>query len=299
MKNRYFYQEEAASGEEGAPGGQPPQEQSSWLDSLPEDLKVNPALKDFKDTASLAKSFIDTQAHVGNSIRIPGEDAGDEDRKAFYDKLVAKAPNLMLKPDFDNADQSKEFYRSLGMPEQSSGYEMPQIEGVDFPEDRANFLREVAHENGITSKQFKSFMEKAIQADLQADQANVQAREAGLKSLKQEWGMAYDDRVDIASKIADATGAPDSLKNAIREGAVGADTYKWLYQISQQLGTETMNLANQGDAAKNVRLTPSEASAQINEIMNNKNHPYWISSHPDHSTAMNKMVELIRAKSAG
>ena len=60
---------------------------SNWRDSLAEDLRSEPSLKDFKDINSLAKSHVSAQKMLGGSIRIPGEDASDEARQEFYSKL--------------------------------------------------------------------------------------------------------------------------------------------------------------------------------------------------------------------
>ena len=71
--NRKFYEEANGDGGNGDGG--------NWRDSLPDDLKGNAALANFEDVGQMAKSFVDMKSYQGNSIHIPGEDAGDEDRR--------------------------------------------------------------------------------------------------------------------------------------------------------------------------------------------------------------------------
>jgi hypothetical protein len=68
-----------------------------WVDSLPEGIKNDPGIKDFKSPEDLAKSFINLQKMLGNSIRPPGPDATPEDKKKFADDLKAKVRGVLNK----------------------------------------------------------------------------------------------------------------------------------------------------------------------------------------------------------
>ena len=51
-----------------------------FLDSLPEDLRVEPSLRNFTDPASMAKSYVHAQRMIGaDKIPLPGKTATDED----------------------------------------------------------------------------------------------------------------------------------------------------------------------------------------------------------------------------
>jgi len=45
------------------------------------ELRDDPSLKDINDVATLAKTYKDTKAFVGSSIRPPGPDASPEAKK--------------------------------------------------------------------------------------------------------------------------------------------------------------------------------------------------------------------------
>jgi hypothetical protein len=66
---------------------QPMSDSVSFIDSLPEDLRSEPSLADFKDLSGLAKSYVSAQKMLGSSVRIPTEEASPEAREEFYSKL--------------------------------------------------------------------------------------------------------------------------------------------------------------------------------------------------------------------
>jgi hypothetical protein len=66
---------------------------------IPEELHENDTLKEAKDVPFLGESCSWTRRQfVGSSIRIPGADAGEEDKKAFREKLKTAVPDLVELP---------------------------------------------------------------------------------------------------------------------------------------------------------------------------------------------------------
>lgn len=293
---RVFREELGGEGDKGGGGGTP-----TFNESLPEDLRSNGALANFKDVGSLAKSFVEMKSMQGSSIRIPSEEASDEDRKAFNDKLIGQMPSLMLKPDFENAEQSNEFYRTLGMPEEATGYEMPKVDGVEMPEERGAALQKIAHEAGITKNQFSKVIEASLQLDAQAIEAQANNLQEEAKALHTEWGMAFDERKGLVTAVAKHTGAPDRLIAAIESDEAGVETMQWLLKMSAFVKGEGVNIANQNEGdpdGGDGKMTPSEARGMISDIQANKKHPYWNQNDPAHSDALKKMVELQAAAKA-
>lgn len=287
--------EETNSGEgEGntGAGGNNEGDTQDWRSALPEDIREAESLKNFEDVGQLAKSFVETKAMQGNSIRIPGEDAGDEDKKEFVDKLLNHVPDVMLKPNFEDDEQSTEFFRSIGMPEKPEEYEIPEVEGVKVNEDRANVLQGLAHKHKITKSQFAGFMKDLNAIDAQVMQQRKEQAEENQKALAQEWGVKYDANISAAAKIAELTGAPSSLLEAVKNKEAGPETMKWLLELSQAIGGEGSAFNDQQGGGNASGMTPAEADAKISEIMNNKKHPYWDSHHPEHGKALQNMIKL-------
>ena len=60
----------------------------SFRDSLPEDLRNNPSLKNFNDVGGLAKSYVHAQRMIGaDKIALPNQNSTDEDWANVYNKL--------------------------------------------------------------------------------------------------------------------------------------------------------------------------------------------------------------------
>ena len=82
--------------EETAPA---PAEPQSLQDMLPNELKELNALKDFKNPADLAKSYVNTKEKICSMVSIPGDDADVETRSKFYNRIGR--PETIEGYDFD------------------------------------------------------------------------------------------------------------------------------------------------------------------------------------------------------
>lgn len=264
---------------DGTPAGGSPE--PSWRDTLPEDMRNNPSLVTTKDVPSLAKQFLDQQAHLGNSIRIPSAEAGPEDKQTFYNKLVTKVPELMLRPDVANPEQREVFHKMLGRPDKPEEYELI----ADLTDnDYTKLLRTVAHAQGLNKTQFKELTSvfPAIAKEMmkKTEQDALVQREAVTK----EWGAAVEKNTAIAASVAEKTGAPAELVEAVKTGKAGITTLKWLHSLASAFGGEGQHFVGaQGTPAP---MTPSEAAARIAEIRNNKQHPVWNARDPLHNQAV-------------
>ncbi len=130
----------------------------------PDELKNDPALKDFKDTAALAKAYADTKKLVGQKLGIPGPDATPEQKDAFYEALGVpkeaagydfKIPDNIpeaLKSTYDQAHADKWAARmkELGIPKEAA-----QALRADLFKEIADEVGEMSAEVEKSDKQFK------------------------------------------------------------------------------------------------------------------------------------------------
>lgn len=298
-RNKFFhvYMNEAPADGAPAGGSTPPVDTPpatptvDFLSTLDAEHREVLEKQGIKDINGLVKNWADQRSYIGNSIRVPSAEAGQEDWNKFYDKLQKHAPNLIPRPDKDKPETIQAVLAALGRPEEPTGYEVPQAP-EDFPidNDRIEALRKLAHENGLTRDQFKGVLSQVLEMDAAAYRQQKQAQEADINSLKQEWGSAFDERNQRAAKMLELTQAPQGIIEMAKQGQLGADVAKWLYNISNNFKGEGMNMAQEQGGRRH--LTPDEAQAQINEIYANRQHPFWIASHPEHKAALNKMIEL-------
>lgn len=261
FKHKYQLNNEA--GDAGSTGGAPPPaaEPQNWRDSLPPDLKDAPTLQDIPDINALAKRFIDTKAMVGNSMRLPTEDAGADDIQAAVDKILGNEKlGLMRKPDPEDIDGLNSIYNSLGRPEDISGYQAP--EGVDA--NAFGAMAEKAHELGLTKAQYENLSQAHAALVKGEVDAAITERNTGLQQLQGEWGLAYDEKVHRAADLVKLTKGPEDLMTAVTEGNVNAATLRWLDSLATQMGQEGTNLAQQIGGVH--QQTPDELRQRANEI---------------------------------
>ncbi|KKN23612.1 hypothetical protein LCGC14_0903140 [marine sediment metagenome] len=270
-----------------------PPEDQKWRDNLPADLKDHATLKDIKDVGGLAKSFVDTMAAQGQMIRIPGPDAGAEATTAFHLKLTEKVPGLIPTPDPQNEEQMTALFKRMGRPDEITGYEHP--EGVD-PLLMADFAK-LAHGLGVTKNQYLKIVTALAEVTTKKNDAVNDAFVAAMRGLKQEWGIVYEDNVQLVNSVMKGTGAPKDMLELAADNKLPAETVKWLFNIGKQLGTEGINFDK--DESSTTRLAPSEAAAQAKELINDSKGPYWDASHPDHKDSIQRYVDLMRAAAAG
>lgn len=252
------------------------------------DLINNPALADFKDLNSLAKAFVDTKAMVGQSIRVPSADAGDEDRKKFYEALQEKVPDLIPKPDVTDEAAMSALMASLGKPNEAGEYEFPEIEGLKLPEEREAFLRDAALKSNLTKKQFKQLSEIMLSADAQSITAQKERQQEELKGLMNEWGAAFDSKYESVIKVAEKSGMPESMVTQLREKTAGVDTVKWLDGLVKAVGSEDFQIHTQPRG--NGGITPAEARERASELRNKAQEMNV--SDPAYSSILKKIVEM-------
>jgi len=268
----------------------------NWRDGLPEDLKTSGVLESVNNIEQIAKMAVDGRKLASNAVRIPSDDASEEDRKTFQDDLLTKLPGLMVKPDIDNDDSVKQVLKSLGMPETVEGYELK-----DIPEpltDNFNNLAKTAHDAGLTKKQLEAITTGII-TDFQTNSDTVRGQvEAQVGELKQEWGAAYDNKVKTISHFAEQTGFTDDLIDAIESGQLSPANMKAFDSVVKGFQGEGIEIGKQPNDVR-ATMTPQEADTRLNELMGNKDHAYWHPEDPEHSAAVKKVVELGKLAEAG
>lgn len=245
-----------------------------WRDGLSADLRSG--LGDVQSVEDLAKGYVNAQSMIGNSIRIPGKDAGSEDWDKFYGKF-ADVPGLTRY----NPDDLSSLYEAAGRPADAKGY---QIEGA--PQE---FL-EAAHAAGLNRQQVESMLayEKGIEESHES--AEQDALNAGINSLRQEWGLAFDRKVEEGQRaVAFLEQTAPGLAEAL--DATGAGNNPAVIKLFQALGANLKEGEGfAGTQGSNSGITPAEARAQIEEIHNNPQHPY----HNGDEAALEKYLELHR-----
>jgi hypothetical protein len=270
----------------GAPSGTPPSGTSgpSWRDSLPEDLRSDASIKDFKDLPAFVKNFKELQSHLGLSLRIPSENAGEEDRKTFREKLQKQVPGLV-----DSKDEAS-LLKALGLPESAEDYKPPET--VKLSEPTIAEVRAFAKENGLTKAQ----AEKVFRKQAETEEARATVISKAQAEIRAEWGAATDERRALAAEFAEKMGFT-GISKALKDGLLDKSTTLGFYKLAKSVGSEGNAMSREIGAPPSGAMTPAEAEMQIAELQ--KNEAWKNGNHPNHWNMVLKMRDLVGAAAAG
>lgn len=243
----------------------------NWKDSLPEDLRNEPCLENVKNFATLTKSFVNAQKMIGkNKIAIPGENASDEEKAAFYTAL--------------GRPEKAEDYKS-------DGVELP--EGITLDDNLVGEFRKFAFENGVSQELFQKALAfdamRAERAAREAVAAHNKEYNTTLAKLKEQYGEDLPARIAQVDKAMTTFGIKEIF---IEKGLTNN------YQIFEAL-------ANIGAAISESKLKGGEnppkftsPKQQIDEIYADPNGPIYNVDHPAHERTVAQVRSLMAQMNA-
>ena len=256
-----------------------------WTDSLSEDLRGDPSLKDIKSLDELAKGMINAQQMIGSSIRRPSDDASEDAINSYYERVL-QDPNLVRIP--AESEDLTPLYQKLGMPENAEGYSLPEIEGFEPESSVTDGFKKFAHEIGLTNNQASKLHEFLGNEEINAGNHTEGMVKKGIHSLEKEWGPAFKENIESAQNMAKSFGEDFvNYLNATGQGNA-EQMIKLMYNLSKTGMEPTMPMGGRPSGA----LTPGEAMEQASEIRNNMSHPYNNPMDQGHQAALDKMTKL-------
>lgn len=263
----------AAAGTPIPPAG--PSAPGDWRASLPEAVRGWEEVGTAQTEQQFWDSMTNMRGRMGQSVRVPSNEAGPEDWAAFSNKMTELAPGKFTTiPDRDNADQMAAFALSMGVPAEASGY-LDVETSDDNPVNLANAgaFKAIAHKHGLTPQQFKGVVLDYAAMENAAQQTAMQPVQEGIATLKGEWNQAYDQRVGAITSMLKEFKFPDHIITALTNSTVDAASLKGFYAMSEHLGGEGGGIITpQGGHQGGPALSPQEAEARIQEIMNSPDY---------------------------
>tara|TARA_B100000085_G_scaffold73255_1_gene65713 strand:+ start:620 stop:1498 length:879 start_codon:yes stop_codon:yes gene_type:complete len=253
--------------------------ESSWRDSLPEDIRDHKSISHFTDVGALAKSYMNAQSMIGkDKIVIPGQSATEEEWRETYTKL--------------------------GLPATSSEYQFDSNAGLgenmEVDENLIGWFKEVAHKVGLNNSQAQSLIEQwnANNSELASmnEETARQSQEASAKQLRQEWGQAYDNNLAMSQNVIDKffTGDKEALfETSLADGTRLGDNAEFIKMmasvgefINSRIGEDSID-GLQGTTAYN----PTQLEDELKKLQD-LNGPYGDKKHPEHDSYVRKVSEL-------
>lgn len=238
----------------------------NWKDSLPEELRNEPCLDNVKNFATLTKSYVNSQKMIGkNKIAIPGENATEEERNAFYS--------------------------ALGRPATANDYKHDNVklpEGIELDENAVSKFKEFAFKNGISQEVYEQALafdiERARVAQEAAVAAHNQEYTATMNKLQEKYGDNLPARIAQVDKALTTFG----IKDIFVEKALtnNFEIFEALANIGSRISESKLM---PGEVAQNFK-TPQQ---QIDDIYADKNSPIYQMDHPKHDATVAEVKRLM------
>lgn len=243
---------------------------ATFLDTLPEDIRGEPSLKNFTNSGDLAKSFIHAQRMVGmDKIPVPGKHSTEDDWQVIYDRL--------------------------GRPSDPNEY---AFENSSFQADDPGVaeFKKVAHAAGLNPSQankIMQFYDGLQQSNAETVTANEQkVREESELELRKDFGLAFDKKVQQADDVFQKF-FPNEMKDVklANGNLLGNEPIfiKALAKLADNFSEDSMQSEN------DLTLTPDDAQKEIDKLMS-PGTPYWDKKHPGHQAAVEEVAMLQNMK---
>jgi len=243
------------------------------LDLLPEDIRGEPMLKDFKDWGALAKSYV----HAG--------------------KMVGLHESQVLRLNKDGTP-TPEVWARLGKPEK---YDFPQTK-MPIDDGVKAEMADFANKQNFTKAQFEEWVhladDKRVALTAQAEANSKTQREAGEKALKEALGEGYEQTLNFAKDVPELFEKPALWDKLDKAGLTrDPEVINFLGEIGRMAGEDHLV---DGSSRAGFAFSPAEARSEINTLKGDKNFmsAYTDSRHPGHKDAVARLNKLYQAERA-
>lgn len=240
-----------------------PPASSSWMDSLPDEIKRDPSIQLFKESGvgGLAKSWVSAQAMLGKEkVIIPGEKATDEEWGAFYAKL--------------------------GRPESADKYEFKMPDGQQMDEGFAKGFKELAFKTGMNPKQVQNLAEwygkEAAQAQQQVQQARAAETTQKLDAYRTSLGgeEKFKVRIDQA-RVAVRALADPKLNEFLDKSGAGSqpEMIEFFAKLSGMMGEDKLRDGTgvaYGDDPAAIQKEITSIESRMYSDMGSSHRPEWV-----------------------
>lgn len=265
----------------------------SFFNAVSDEGLRNEALSMFteKTPDDFIKTAINSQKMIGNSIRIPGEDADEGALDKFYGKLQGVKGVIVAKDD-------QALRASLGVPDDPSAYEVDLSglpEDIQIEQSELDAKRQYWHKLGLSPSQVKVATEEWIQQEIADDAEWKKASVDAEKALKAEFGAAFDEKMELVKFVAGNVMDQDDFQYLKASGALmRPGVIKAFAKLGESLQEDgTIEAARRST----TNYTPNEARERIAEIQ--ANPAYWDSSKPEHKDLVAKAQRLYAMANSG
>jgi hypothetical protein len=228
---------------------------NDWRASIEDETLAGLAGR-YNSPADVVKALAETQRTLSTRIKLPGEDASEED--------LAK------------------FRKAVGVPDTANDYVVNRPDGLpqeefDAMADGLKSFAEIAHQNGVPKAGYEAlagaYLQQRLQDAAAVNQRDAEARRAAEADLRRAWGESYDRNAQFAAEFAGETGIDQiELKDGTLLGSHPA-FIKLAAEAGRVKSNGVLTLGMQGtEAGAGIQERYDELTNQMYAAMDRGNH---------------------------
>ena len=258
----------------------PPQSETGWFDSMPDDVKSLPSIQKFKgkQTSDLARAHNELSKLLGQpKILMPKSDTDTEGWNQLWDKIgrPKTAEEYSFKQNYKIPDNIKNLVK----------------------DEKLNEFKKFAHERGLTNKQFQELVEWHFnETSSQVNDFIAQQKtsfDESMNKLRTEWGARFNDKLSKAQMIFNNFIDPQDREFFNLHGNNPA-VVRTLSKMAEAISEDSIK----SGAPATFTMSKAEAQSEYDSLMKDFSSPYWNEKHPDHRNTrdrVRKLAEVIYA----
>lgn len=238
------------------------------------------AEKKYANPVVLANSYYEANRtlaskNADNSVIVPGDNATDADRNAFYTKM--------------------------GRPADPTGYKDTVVWGDNPDPQMQEFASKLGFDLGLNPKQVSTLVSRwnALAGEFETNGAEAYRtqNESQVASLKAEWGANFESSIAAGQRVLTAlknNGITEDDLSAIEANIGAAPVIKLMATIGKLTGEASFMQGAHGALADPANLSPEQAAAEVTRLRGDAefNKMYTDAKHPQHKDAVDRMAAL-------
>jgi hypothetical protein len=223
----------------------PAAEPATWLEGI-EDEKVKNLAGRYTTPAAMANALYEANRELSQRVKMPGEDASDEDRAKFN--------------------------KQMGVPESVDDYEIVAPEGIDAEvfaseEYQAPIKSIVADmhaagaSQGVVNAMLNKYFEMEVAGKAEQARLDTEYMQKTEADLRKEWGSSYDENVAFANDYL--SNSPELVQLELRDGTLLGSHPAFVRQMA-----EVGRMANEGQLKFGISGTEmaTDMQAQYDQL---------------------------------
>lgn len=235
-----------------------------WKAKIPAAHKDKGFWNNVKSEEDLYNQFAELQRYRGQSIKVPGETATNEDWNSLYAKL--------------------------GRPDSADDYNvtMRDHDGkISWAEGSEQWVKNTAHKLGLNNNQVQVLVDSYADLIVDSHTQAVQQRDAKMAELRDQFGDSYERRMTLGERAMQKVGGEEFIQAAKDQGWIADPTFaKTMLKLGSQFEEANWIDGRVGSMSR------GDAQAKLSAIINDSQHAYWVGHHPGHADALKEVQAL-------